>query len=396
MPPLSVLYIDALAADYIDETTAPTLSRWWDRGGGTELEPLFAFKGVGASMFTGEPPSETGIWSDFRTQRNPPTGRDGAGLLYRAATLMPEGLPRKAAVTAYERFLEGAHVTPHRVPANVRPQLEAVMDRSLWEPEAIPGCSTVFERLRADGRSIFTKGLDGGMQDRLIRQLPDLAVRPEDLVVVKINLLDHLGHEHGPGTGPVREALERIDAQIEAAGRAIEAQRGDRELLVISDHGMTRVEDTVDLRGRLLARSDEIEEGVDYTPYYNSTSAYFRWHSSQAEEIVREEVTQAPGVSVLTEAEREALWVDGVLPAYGDDIVATEPGTVIAPDFYREHPPKGMHGFATSEQEAAVLVSPTRSTVDRGQMWDVAATILDALDLGGAQEGMTARSLYAD
>lgn len=395
MPRLSILYIDALAADYIDESTAPTLSRWWDAGGGTRLEPLFAFKGVGASMFTGEPPCETGIWSDFRIQPDPPTSRDRAGVVYRAATSLPAGLPRKAAVTVYERFLEGAHVTPHRVPASVRPQLEPAMRSPLWEPGAIDGCPTVFDRLRARERSVFTTGLDGGLQERLIAKLPDLATRPEDLVVVKVNLLDHLGHKYGPGAPEVRGALEGIDAKVQAASEAIEASNEDRELLVVSDHGMTPVGGTVDLRGRVRARA-ELEEGVDYTPYYNSTSACFRWHSDEAEAVVREEIAHTPGVRVLTEDERERLWVDGIVPTYADDIVATEPGTVIAPDFYRHEPPQGMHGFATSEQEAAVLISPTRTTEAEGQMWDVAATVLGALDVGESKTAVTGQSLYTD
>lgn len=387
MTKVAVLYIDALAADYISPEATPNLASWWDEGG-TRLTPLFAFKGVGASMFTGEPPRETGVWSDFRIARDLNRSNGGASRLYKLTRLVPGGLPRKAAVTAYERLLEGAHVTPHKVPAHVRPHLEPAMDTSIDDPDSIPGCPTIFDRLREAERDVYLKGLDGGFQDRLVRSLPDVASRSEDLVMVKVNLLDHLGHGHGPGSAELEEALARIDARI---GEAVEANP-DKEFLVVSDHGMSPVEGSVDLRGELQDRLESFEEGEDYVPYYNSTSAYFRWRGPGVREAAREVVEGLDGVRILDEDEREELGIDGVVPAYGDDIVATETGLVISPDFYRSDVPQGMHGFATTDQEEAVLVSPHRSTAAGGRMWDVGPTVLEACGLEAG--GITGKSLF--
>lgn len=373
MARLAVLYIDALAADYVDPEVTPNLAEWWDEGG-TRLTPLFAFKGVGASMFTGQPPSETGVWSDFRIRREIDEDRTGS-TLHKLARLVPGDLPRKAAVTAYERVLEGAHVTAHEVPAHVRAHLEPAMTSAVSEPGAVPGCPTVFDRLRAGDREVHLRGMDGGLQDRLVASLPEVAGRAEDLAMVKVNLLDHLGHARGPGSPEAEEALGRLDRRI---GEAVEAHP-DKAVLVISDHGMTAVEGSVDLRGELRDRLDGLEEGADYVPYYNSTSAYFRWRDPGVAEAAREAIEAVEGVGFLSEEERADLGIEGVVPAYGDDVAATDPGIVISPDFYRDEVPAGMHGFATSDQEEAVLVAPGRSTREQGRMWDVGPTILDAL-----------------
>ena len=79
--------------------------------------------------------------------------------------------------------------------------------------------------------------------------LEDPAERPR-LITSWFHGADGAGHKHGPGSGPVRDALRRQDRALAKLVEGIAARGGFDAvtLLLVSDHGMAPVEGTVDLK----------------------------------------------------------------------------------------------------------------------------------------------------
>ncbi len=79
--------------------------------------------------------------------------------------------------------------------------------------------------------------------------LEDPAERPR-LITSWFHGADGAGHEHGPGSGPVRDALRRQDRALATLVDGIAARGGFDAvtLLLVSDHGMALVERHLDLK----------------------------------------------------------------------------------------------------------------------------------------------------
>lgn len=95
--------------------------------------------------------------------------------------------------------------------------------------------------------------------DRILAwlDLPD-ATRPR-LVMSWWRGADSAGHDHGPGSAEVRAALAVQDAALARLLAGLDARDawGHTTLLVVSDHGMTEVRETIDLLAALRAEAIE-------------------------------------------------------------------------------------------------------------------------------------------
>jgi predicted AlkP superfamily pyrophosphatase or phosphodiesterase len=66
------------------------------------------------------------------------------------------------------------------------------------------------------------------------------------LVFVYFSDVDSMGHRHGPDSPEVREAVRRVDAAAAEIVRGVRALRADVNVLVVSDHGMSAVDQVID------------------------------------------------------------------------------------------------------------------------------------------------------
>lgn len=371
------LLLDALSSQYLDPDITPTLWGWKQDGGYCELEPLFAFKGVAAAMYSGLPPNETGKWMDFKIEKEskPQPG-------YRLVNSLP-GFTRKVAVTLYERVLNQASVTAHRIPPRIRPFLSAASNRPMTEPGALQTGRTIFDLMERNGVSYRAIGHSGGPQEPLLRLAPAILKLPADVHLLKITLLDHIGHNHGPDSGELRQALTRVDSLVDK----LQSKNPGMNIFVYSDHGMTKVEECIPLRRIVRKRLPSLTEGEDYLPFYGSTCAYFRWRSEESREMVSHLLRDLDGIVHLRGDELKELRIDECVQSYGDDIFATTPGTILNPDFYSSSGVQGMHGFAGGVQEKAVALSPDRELRDEGWIGDLAPSFAQMLDLDCSELG---------
>lgn len=377
MPDLVALYVDALDSSHIDPEVTPNLYQWRENGSIANLSTLFAFKGISAAMYGGVPPSQSGVWMDFKVETTP-NQKLGDSLLSIASKL-PNGLPRKGLVTAYERVIRNTRVTPHIVPGELRPYFRAHPEKPISTEHALGNIPTIFDLFRQQDVSFRRVGLAGGPQERIKKKMPDVGEHSEDVVLFKITLLDHIGHKYGPGSEEHQEALSEVDKLLgTVAEKAIE-DRGF-ELLLFSDHGMQTVDESIDLRS--IFRNDiGLIEQEDFVAFFNSTCLLVRWLSPNARSQAISKLESEEKVSVLSDQDLERLDIGETSRDFADDVIATEPGIAISPDFYRHSPPAGMHGFTDNPLGGPVAITPHHPLTETGKLWDLPPTMMDLLPL---------------
>lgn len=370
MSKVLAIYVDAFDTHHISNDT-PLIQEWDSQGHTIPLQHLFAFKGISAAMYGGVPPKKSGVWMDFKINSEPdPKLGD---LLLSITPLIPSGLAKKAFTVGYERIVRNSNVTPHRIPRSLRPYFEPHPKKSTTEEGALGDIPTIFDILRREGISFKIIGKSGGPQNRIFKKLSSIEDFDEDLILIKFTLLDHVGHKHGPSSSEFKESLQRIDEAIEEAYK-----KTDRSVVIYSDHGMQEVSDAIDLRG--IMRSDiGLNETQDFVAFYNSTCALVRWLSEGAKEAAKEYINDHDGLSFLTEDQLERMYIGATSYQFADDIIATEPGTVVSPDFYRKSAPEGMHGFTDNPNGGPIAIIPDKNTVGEGNLWDLAPTMMEFL-----------------
>lgn len=379
MPELIAFYIDALDSNHIDPDVTPNIHRWKENRAVSNLSSLFAFKGISAAMYGGVSPKTSGVWMDFKVKETPHK-KLGDSLLS-VASRFPSGLPRKGAVVAYERLVRRSRVTPHIVPANLRPYFQAHPPEPMTGKQPLGEIPTIFDRFRANDISYRTVGLAGGPQDRITKKIRTADEYEESVILMKSTLLDHVGHKYGPGSEEHKEALRETDNLVgELADKP-----GDFELFLFSDHGMQSVNETIDLRSLLVCEAG-LQEERDFVAFFNSTCLLVRWLSEHARERALEKIENNNAASFLADDTLEELNIGTTKQDFADDVIATKPGVAVSPDFYRQTPPRGMHGFTHNPTGGPVAIAPGKQLADEGELWDIAPTILDLLSLEWPEE----------
>lgn len=154
--------------------------------------------------------------------------------------------------------------------------------------------------------------------------------------------LDAQMHRVGVFEDEVAERLRRYEDFIE---RIFEtgAQRGvDVEVHVLSDHGMTPVDRSVDLWGALERRG--LRLGRDYLAFYDSTMARM-WCDDEVLGAARSHLQETGTGRLVTGDELDAWGCRFPDARYGRHILLADPGVMIVPSFMGSERIAAMHGY---------------------------------------------------
>ncbi|MCL5125775.1 MAG: alkaline phosphatase family protein, partial [Deltaproteobacteria bacterium] len=160
------------------------------------------------------------------------------------------------------------------------------------------------------------------------------------------HILDSMGHRAGGETGKLRAEIEMLDRFLKEAWKILGAE-GGCEIVLFSDHGMTKVERTFDLFRALK----DFTLGKDYLVFLDSSFGRFWFPDPQKRELIFNQLKDAPG-RFLTREEREEYGLLFKDDRYGQEIMIADEGVVfhpnyISPSFFRtrNYPDRGTHGF---------------------------------------------------
>jgi len=204
------------------------------------------------------------------------------------------------------------------------------------------------------------------------------AERPT-MITLYYSDVDHGGHDAGPDSEDVKQAVERVDQAMSRLVEGLKA-RGifDRvNLLIVSDHGMARMDprDVVVLDDYFAA--DQAQRIV-----WNSAMAQIFPKPGMEEAIYSELKTKAPHVSVYRKAEIPARFHYGTSQRIGDIVVMADEGWALSSrDRYRPVPAsesvkyRGGHGFDNQLESMRALFIGHGTAFKKGQVVEPFANV---------------------
>jgi hypothetical protein len=289
------------------------------------------------SLLSGARPVEHGSWSMFRR-----AGRDGSFSFLRGLPRLPNALEWRA--RRYVRRLIDRRGSVHayydlyEIPLHLLHAFDVGQKGNPFDPGGL-AAETVFDWMRTAGVRYRLWDYRSDERGNFAAAVDAVADGPDVLFVYTADL-DALMHRVGIFHDSVEARLRTYTSFMTDMREA--ATRAGRPLstVVLSDHGMTDVNTTVDVWGALEAAG--LRGGRDYLAFFDSTMARF-WGDGGALEVATRAM-QGRGRR-LEDAELDALGCLFPGREYGESVFLADPGVLIVPSFMGSRAIAAMHGY---------------------------------------------------
>lgn len=204
------------------------------------------------------------------------------------------------------------------------------------------------------------------------------AERPT-MITLYYSDVDHGGHDAGPDSDNVKEAIARVDA---ALGRLVEGLKARRifdriNLIIVSDHGMTRLDPR-----QVVVLDDHFDLGMAQQVAWNGAMVQIFPKPGMGDAVYTSLKAKAPHVSVYRKQEIPARFHYGSSNRIGDIVVLAEEGwTINSRDRYRPPDPsvpvsyRGGHGFDNALASMRALFVAHGSAFKRGRVVEPFANV---------------------
>ncbi len=323
--------------------------------------PELGFRNVEASLFTGQPISVHGRWTDYiysgdHSPFAPVANIPGIDSLWKMA-------PRKS--RRYFNFLiyrmsslihgvslPRSSLIPPRILAHTVPAQPLPPD-SQGAYESIESIHDVLRRKHkkwlflAPPRISFFGSKDTLVEAKFFSSLSKGGLR--DFYYVKFGDLDRISHIYGPDSLEAKQCLNRTMRRVKTMVTELSAASSSLRWLLISDHGFLPVTGQIvvpDWLNHCLATGEIIHYFVD--------STIFRIWLREAGDPggLRRRLEEWGKARLLGEDTRLSLGLQWGSPQLGHIALTSAHGSIFWPDFFSSSPPAGMHGYLPHEDLA--------------------------------------------
>jgi hypothetical protein len=337
------------------------------------------------TLLSGRLPSQHGHWNLFYRAPERSPFRWTRALAPLPRPLVENRVSRRVLKTLARR-LSGysGYFSLYSYPVAHLPHFDLTEKRDIYQPGGL------------DRRSIFDDMTEAGIpyecynyhrhtDAEILALAPERAARTEARVLfLYLSGLDHHLHFHVHEPDSVTSMLAWYEAGLRRVWEAATRAGRDPRLFVFSDHGMTPIRWTHDLRRDVQALGLRVPE--DYLPAYDSTMARFWVGSERARAALTALLADHPCGALMTPAELQRLgvWFDD--DRYYQLLFLMKPGMLLSPSDMGTVRFAGMHGYHPSEPTAdAVLLAtvPVDKTVDH--ITGVRGVMLEELGLAAGE-----------
>ncbi|MFT5367937.1 MAG: hypothetical protein ACI8V2_002900 [Candidatus Latescibacterota bacterium] len=413
IPPTVFILLDAFRWDYLQSETAPVLWQLKNEGiYAKKLRPSFGFCEIAESS-TGVRPNVSGMFTQltFNRTHHSLLQEQYLNLIEQAAGWVAAYGGRGS--TRLTNWLTRDLIKPlltdqkvdalrYNIPLQLLPLLTAVEARRYTDLDAFD-VESCFDMLTKNKRQIYddvyviNSKVSGTDEDR-VAKLIDKANDPFDLFMIYLGGCDELGHAFGPNSKELRHAVSQQDRWI---AQLIEAFPPQSRFLLVGDHGMLPVTDTIDIGTTIDSALQGFKHAKDYILFLDSTLARVWWSNDRAGKALQEAFTNPPLTqkgTLINDAEAEQLAIPKPGARYGQLIWRANPGVMIFPDYFNTKIPVGMHGYPThlDEQKGMAVLwghDIPSGQIDEVELIDICPTICDLFNLPHPEQNQ-GRSLF--
>jgi len=304
----------------------------------TRLRTVLGFSQAAlTSIMTGATPAEHGLWMMYRFDRRRSPFRF-------AGALAPVGGARRRWIRDLIRWKLSridrvtGYYSLYDVPAGILARLDIPARRSIFEIGGGGRRRSVLDEAALQGE-VFLREFHTPAEQAFDDLEEALRSGRTSFHLLYTAELDSALHASGTKDRSIGERLAAFGERIDRIAR----EYTDVRLLVLGDHGMCDVTESVDVMGAV--QRARIASLRNMTPFYDSTMARFAVTAGHTRRRLEDLLSSLTGGRLLTESEREALGVPPPGAGYGDVIFLCDPGTIILPSHMSSEPVAAMHGY---------------------------------------------------
>jgi len=370
----TVLFLmDAMRSDYIDSKITPFL--WQCSRDGEYYKrviPNFGFC-ERTEIFTGQTPAESGFFTAI--------GRDEENSPFKDLPELPlleffdNSIPKNFTIPLilkkgelYQFFRKIINrwiikrtkgISPQNIPVGLLPYWALTEDLVDHREENAFKVNSIFSLLKKSGKKLYYDSFtalnipfNGSDKNRIEMMLKNYKKNNTDLSLVYISTPDQYGHEYGPGSTELNNALSKMDSQLEYYTHEVLKIDEKAKFIFLGDHGMSEVNKYFDAEKQILkiAKLNKLKLKKDFIYFLDSTVVRLWLNSKKAKMAFEEEllcsdlfIKNGTFIDEKIALNEKIPWKDS---RYGDIIWWANNGTLVFPDFFhRIKKYKGMHGY---------------------------------------------------
>lgn len=358
-----MILLDAFSQAYLSKKYTPFLHSFANESISTTVKTIFAFRGIETTIFTGVWPNIHSVWTEFKLAEDSKQ-TDKIRImqdLIKILDAIPSDNLRAKSRFFVERYLfRRKYKTPNVMPPEAIPYFKSTQLKETFEEGSLGTITTLFDVFRKKGipyvwiepwirgdKEVFSKTKKIIRKNKLNR-----------FWYMKFSHLDHLGHKFGPDPSKFKYELGKIDSYVEDIINLAKINRDNLSIIIVADHGMSRVHSKVDIANELSQLNSQMYK--DYLVFIDSTLVRFWFFNEKAIREISSMLERLKCGHILSEEEKKSLHIPAN-PQYGELFFVLEEGFVNHPSFFNQKSEvKGMHGYAyskTSESRPILIIN---------------------------------------
>lgn len=258
----------------------------------------------------------------------------------------------------------------YRMPLDRIGLMDYCEKRNLFAAKGMGEAGNLYDLLAASGLGFHISDWRSSDAENLAEACRLTEAEACDFLFVYTAELDGLEHECVGRPEIIRRKLAFYEEQIARLLETGRAHARNFRLTVISDHGMTPLAGTADLRAAV--EKSGLRFGEDYAACYDSTMLRVHFLKPGAKQVLCDALAPFSGSGRwLTEEEERGYGIYRADRRFGDAIFLMNPGIQIVPSDMGGKALNGMHGFDPADRDsAAAILSNTPLPDDVTQVAD--------------------------
>lgn len=394
--PTILILIDAFSYKYLSEEFTPFLQNLANIYFFHKIKPIFAYRGIETTIFTGTSIKKHNIWTEYRLNTKIKGKKEKLKFailknIIKIVNFIPYAFFHKAARYFIQKYVDESFV-PGAIPPNLLEFFER-SQKSILKPNS-QNTPTLFDIFRKT--HINFKFLAPPIEDidKIVfkKTINSIKTDKYDFLYVKFGNLDHLGHNFGPDSDELIKGLKVIDNYVKNIYKRLESNYSSFNLILMSDHGMTKVKKKIDVIGKL--KNIDFKFPKDYVLFIDSTMIRFWFKNIEAKKTIKNLLSNLKEGYFLNSSNIEDLGLKNIGTLYGEEIFVLKEGYVFSPDFFRDDSqPKGMHGYAYESDYPILIIKCDKEKIRNNNVHflDIMPTILNLtkLNIPNSCEGLS-------